>query len=189
MKENKHLCDSDKRMNNKNFYIAYYDGPIGKIMLASNGKELTGLWFEGQKYFGSTLAKEPIEKDLPIFEQTKRWLDLYFEGQVPNFLVPLCFETTPFRKRVWDILLTIPYGETRTYGQIAKKIARQKGIEQMSAQAIGNAVGHNPILLIVPCHRVIGSNESLTGYAGGIEKKAWLLAWEKTHSEQNINLE
>lgn len=181
MQTNKHLCDLDKTMN-KSSYIGYYEAPIGKIVLASNGKELTGLWFEGQKYFGSTLEKEQAQKDLPVFEQAKQWLDLYFEGQVPNIKVPLCFETTPFRKMVWDLLLTIPYGETITYGQIAEKIATQKGIEQMSAQAIGNAVGNNPISLIVPCHRVIGSDQSLTGYAGGLEKKAWLLEWEKEHS-------
>ena len=107
------------------------------------------------------------------------WLDIYFKGKAPDFTPPLCMETTSFRKAVWEIMLTIPYGKTMTYGEIADKIAKQKGLLKMSAQAVGGAVGHNSISLIIPCHRVFGSNGSLTGYAGGIDKKVQLLRLEK----------
>ena len=160
-------------------YTFHYDSPLGGITAASNGTALTGLWFDGQKYFGSTLPEQHQEKELPVFEQTERWLDLYFNGKMPDFTPPLSLETTPFRKAVWEILLTIPYGQTMTYGAIADKLARQRGFAKMSAQAVGGAVGHNSISLIVPCHRVVGTNGSLTGYAGGIEKKVKLLTLEK----------
>ncbi len=160
-------------------YTYHYQSPLGGITLSSNGAELTGLWFDGQKYFGDTLPKEYKEKALPIFEQTVRWLDIYFSGKTPDFTPPLCMLTTPFRKAVWEIMLTIPFGETMTYGEIADKIAKQKGISKMSAQAVGGAVGHNSISLIIPCHRVVGTNGSLTGYAGGIDKKVQLLKLEK----------
>ncbi len=160
-------------------FTHHYDSPLGGITMASNGEAVTGLWFDGQKYFASTLGKEHEEKMLPVFEQADRWLDLYFGGSEPDFLPPLSIKTTEFRKAVWEILLTIPYGETRTYKEIAQIVAGQKGLSQMSAQAVGGAVGHNPISLMIPCHRVIGSDGSLTGYAGGIEKKIWLLEMEK----------
>lgn len=160
-------------------YTYHYDSPLGGITLACNGTELTGLWFDGQKYFGDTLPENYEEKYLPIFEQTACWLDTYFSGTAPDFTPPLCMQTTPFRKAVWEIMLTIPFGKTMTYGEIANKIAIQKGIPSMSAQAVGGAVGHNSISLIIPCHRVVGSNGSLTGYAGGIDKKLQLLALEK----------
>ena len=160
-------------------YIQHYTSPIGGITVASNGDALTGLWFDGQKYFGDTLSDEREEKDLPVFEQTEHWLDLYFGGKVPDFTPPLCMHGTAFRRKVWEILLEIPYGQTITYGEIAGRIARERGIGRMSAQAVGGAVGHNPISLIIPCHRVIGSNGSLTGYAGGIDKKFELLQMEK----------
>ena len=160
-------------------YTYHYRSPLGGITLSSNGTELTGLWFDGQKYFGDTLPKECQEKALPVFEQTVRWLDTYFNGEVPDFTPPLCMETTPFRKAVWEIMLTIPFGKTMTYGEIAEKIAKQKGLSKMSAQAVGGAVGHNSISLIIPCHRVVGTNGSLTGYAGGIDKKIQLLTLEK----------
>lgn len=160
-------------------YISYYDSPLGGITVSSNGSEITGLWFDGQKYFGDTLPKDYEEKDLPIFEEAKRWLDMYFSGKAPDFTPPLKMDTTPFRKAVWEIMLTIPFGQTMTYGGIADRIAKQKGIAKMSAQAVGAAVGHNSISLIIPCHRVVGTNGSLTGYAGGIEKKAQLLTMEK----------
>lgn len=160
-------------------YIYYYDSPLGGITVSSNGSEITGLWFDGQKYFGDTLPKEYEEKDLPIFEEAKRWLNIYFSGEAPDFTPPLKIDTTPFRKAVWEIMLTIPFGQTMTYGGIADRIAKQKGIAKMSAQAVGGAVGHNAISLIIPCHRVVGSNGSLTGYAGGIEKKVQLLTMEK----------
>ncbi len=161
-------------------YIYHYDSPLGGITLSSNGKELTGLWFDGQKYFGDTLPKVYEKKYLPIFEQVTRWLDIYFSGKAPDFTPPLCMDTTPFRKTVWEIMLTIPFGKTMTYGEIAEQIAKQKGLRKMSAQAVGGAVGHNSISLIIPCHRVVGANGSLTGYAGGIDKKVQLLQLEKT---------
>lgn len=159
-------------------YVYHYQSPLGGITFASNGTELLGLWFDGQKYFADTLSKEYEEKQLPVFEQTVRWLDIYFSGKEPDFTPPLLMKTTPFRKSVWEIMLTIPFGKTMTYGEIADRIAKQKGIERMSAQAVGGAVGHNSISLIIPCHRVIGTNGSLTGYAGGIDKKAKLLEVE-----------
>ncbi len=147
--------------------------------MSSDGRSITGLWFDGQKYFGDTLSKECEDKLLPIFEETVRWLDIYFSGKAPDFTPPIKMETTPFRKAVWEILLEIPFGQTMTYGEIAGKIAKQKGLPKMSAQAVGGAVGHNAISLIIPCHRVVGTNGSLTGYSGGIEKKAQLLTLEK----------
>lgn len=160
-------------------YIYHYHSPLGGITLSSNGSELTGLWFDGQKYFGSTLPKNYQEQNLPVFEETCKWLDLYFGGKAPDFTPPLKMETTPFRKAVWEILLTIPFGQTITYGEIADRIAKQMGLAHMSAQAVGGAVGHNAVSLIIPCHRVVGTNGSLTGYAGGIEKKLYLLNLEK----------
>lgn len=159
-------------------YTYYYHSPLGEIILASDGKALTGLWFDEQKYFASTLSENHIQKNLPIFEQTAKWLDIYFNGKEPDFTPLLSMKTTPFRKTVWEIMLTIPFGQTMTYGEIANQIAKQKGLAKMSAQAVGGAVGHNPISLIIPCHRVIGANGSLTGYAGGIHKKAQLLTIE-----------
>lgn len=159
-------------------YTYHYHSPIGGITLACDGEALTGLWFDGQKYFADTLADDHEEQSLPIFDQTIKWLDLYFCGKVPEFTPALNMKTTPFRKSVWEILLTIPYGQTMTYGEIARIIAKQKGLSQMSAQAVGGAVGHNAISLIIPCHRVIGTNGSLTGYAGGIERKRYLLNLE-----------
>ena len=160
-------------------WVYHYPSPLGSITLASRGNALTGLWFDGQKYFGSTLPQHCREKSLPVFEQTVRWLDLYFSGKAPDFTPPLAMETTPFRRAVWEILLTIPYGKTMTYGQIADLIAARRGLPHISAQAVGGAVGHNAISLISPCHRVVGANGSLTGYAGGLEKKGWLLALER----------
>lgn len=159
-------------------YINYYSSPLGKITLASNGNELIGLWFEGQKYFGSTLNGEYKQKSLPVFEQTAKWLDVYFSGQNPNFTPPLYLSSTQFRNEVWKILFTIPYGKIMTYGEIAKLMAENRGVEKMSAQSVGCAVGHNPISIIVPCHRVIGTDGSLTGYAGGVDIKEKLLKFE-----------
>lgn len=160
-------------------YTSHYQSPIGNILLAADEIGLTGLWFEGQKYFALYLDKEHEEKELPIFKQTKRWLDVYFSGKEPDFSVPLHFTGTDFQNEVWEILYSIPYGTTMTYGEIAKQIAAKRGLKRMSAQAVGGAVGHNEISIIVPCHRVVGSNGSLTGYAGGIDKKIWLLTLEK----------
>ncbi len=160
-------------------YIYHYNSPLGGMTLASDGEALTGLWFDGQKYFGDTLGKEFTECSLPVFAETAKWLDIYFSGEVPDFTPPISLNTTPFRKEVCDIMLTIPFGQTMTYGEIANIIAKQRGIARMSAQAVGGAVGHNPISLIIPCHRVVGADGSLTGYAGGIERKTALLRLEK----------
>lgn len=160
-------------------YITKYDSPLGSITLASDGECLTGLWFDGQNHFGSTLADYYTEEDLPVFSKTKAWLDIYFSGRDPGFTPPIKLIGTDFRKDVWSMLLEIPYGETITYGEIADKLAKKKGLTHMSAQAVGNAVAHNPILLIVPCHRVIGKDGTMTGYAGGIDRKEKLIALEK----------
>ncbi|MCM1404516.1 MAG: methylated-DNA--[protein]-cysteine S-methyltransferase [Prevotella sp.] len=164
-------------MSQNCLHTDHYQSPLGGITLASNGQQLTGLWFDGQNFAGN-LPTQNQTKDLPIFTQTRKWLDLYFAGQAPNFTPPLSMDgIAPFRKRVWEIMLTIPFGQTTTYGRIAQQIAQETG-KQVSAQAVGGAVGHNPIALIIPCHRVIGANGSLTGYAGGIDKKQQLLALE-----------
>lgn len=159
--------------------IFHYHSPLGGITVSGNGNKITGLWFDGQKYFGDTLPKNYEEKNLPVFEETKKWLDIYFSGKAPDFTPPLEMQATPFRKAVCEIMLTIPFGQTMTYGEIANIIAAQRGIARMSAQAVGGAVGHNPISIIIPCHRVIGANGNLTGYGGGIEKKIQLLTLEK----------
>lgn len=162
-------------------YTYHYTSPLGNITLSSNGTALTGLWFDGQKYECATLSPLHEEKFLPIFQQTCDWLDLYFSGKIPEFTPLLSMKNaSPFRKAVWEILLSIPYGQTMTYGEIARIIASKKGTASMSAQAVGGAVGHNPISLIIPCHRVIGTNGSLTGYAGGLDRKLQLLHMEHT---------
>ena len=216
-------------------YTAHYDSPIGGITLASDGVALTGLWFEGQKHYAAKLDPQHREcDDMSVFAETKRWLDSYFSGQVPDFTPKLAMRATPFRQAIWEILLTIPYGKTVTYGEIARRFVEtfhetslqssslhnvslhgatsqdislqgaplqvtssQDALSQgsllqgmsiqgamlakknMSAQAVGGAVGHNPISLIIPCHRVIGANGSLTGYAGGVERKKYLLELER----------
>lgn len=159
-------------------YTQEYGSPLGPVTLASDGEALTGLWFAGQKYDRSTLSDENEQRDLPVFRETARWLDRYFAGDAPDSTPPLKLRGSPFRQAVWEILLTIPRGSVTTYGEIAAHIAAQRGLEHMSAQAVGGAVGHNPVSIIVPCHRVVGADGSLTGYAGGIERKAWLLALE-----------
>lgn len=159
-------------------YTATYRSPLGGITLSSDGEHLCGLWFDGGKYFAATLAAEHRPRELPVFEETRRWLDQYFQGGVPGFTPPLAPSGSPFRLAVWDILLQIPRGQIATYGELADALARAQGRERMSAQAVGGAVGHNPISLIIPCHRVVGRDGSLTGYAGGIAKKAALLALE-----------
>lgn len=148
--------------------------------MASDGANLIGLWFDGQKYFAATLTENPTENnDLPIFKAVVKWLDDYFDGKKPPvFALPLAPKGSGFRQAVWDILKNIPYGEVMTYGEIARKIATITGKPKMSAQAIGGAVGHNPVSIIIPCHRVVGANGSLTGYAGGIALKLALLEHE-----------
>ncbi len=159
-------------------YTCSYESPLGPMTLASDGAALTGLWFDGQKYFGAAPGSPQKEADLPVFEETRKWLDLYFSGRIPDFTPALNLGPEGFRREVWEILLTIPYGQTLTYGEIAKQIAGQRGLPRMSAQAVGGAVGHNPVSIIVPCHRVVGKNGSLTGYAGGLDRKEWLLKLE-----------
>ena len=160
-------------------YIHHYESPLGGITMASDGSSLIGLWFDGQKYFADTLGRDYLERKLPVFEMADKWLDIYFSGKEPDFLPPLSMKTTEFRKEVWKILLAIPYGETMTYGEIARKMAEKRGISRMSAQAVGGAVGRNAISLMIPCHRVVGSDGSLTGYAGGLCRKEKLLRLEK----------
>lgn len=150
------------------------------MTMASDGNCLTGLWFDGQKYDRDGLSAANREKMLPVFADACRWMDLYFSGKEPDFMLPLAMKTTAFRRMVWESLLTIPYGQTITYGQLARQIAARQGADRMSAQAVGGAVGHNPISIIIPCHRVVGANGSLTGYAGGIERKMKLLELERT---------
>ncbi len=159
-------------------YTCKYVSPLGSITIAGDEYGLTGLWFDGQKYFAATLPAEHEEQMLPIFRETSEWLDCYFNGRDPGFTPTLRPTGTPFRLEVWNILCRIPYGETVTYKEIAEEVAYAHGTESMSAQAVGGAVGHNPISIIIPCHRVVGRDGSLTGYAGGITRKTRLLALE-----------
>jgi len=159
-------------------YTTKYTSPLGEITLASDGEALTGLWFDGQKYYASKLDSEHEERNLPVFRQTAEWLDIYFSGKAPDFTPPLRFTGSEFQNDVWDILSGIPYGSTRSYGDIAGELSRRRGLSRMSAQAVGGAVAKNRISIIVPCHRVVGSNGSLTGYAGGISRKIELLKLE-----------
>ena len=162
-------------------YTAHYDSPLGGMTLASDGERLTGLWFDGQKYFAAGLEDESRERMLPVFRETFEWLDLYFSGREPDFRPAISLQATDFRKRIWEILLSISFGCTMTYGEIAAQIAVEKGVGKMSAQAVGGAVAHNPVSLIIPCHRVTGSRGELTGYAAGVEKKRWLLQHERAY--------
>ncbi|MFZ2028487.1 MAG: methylated-DNA--[protein]-cysteine S-methyltransferase [Lactococcus raffinolactis] len=162
------------------YEITKYASPIGMITLASDGQNVIGLWLEGQKYHGETLFEEWVENDrLPVFELAKQWLDQYFAGETPAIAdLPLAPIGSEFRQAVWKILEEIPYGQVVTYGQIAEKMALDMGRSTMSSQAVGGAVGHNPISIIIPCHRVVGSDGSLTGYAGGLPNKIKLLTLE-----------
>lgn len=166
------------------FYSTSYSSPVGMLKLAANDKGLAGLWIENQKYFGDTVTGEMVENaDFALLKSTKDWLDRYFAGKNPAISeIPLAPTGGTFRQAVWKILCQIPYGEVITYGSIASQLAGQTNKPSMSAQAVGGAVGHNPISIIIPCHRVIGTNGSLTGYSGGIEKKIWLL----THEGANL---
>lgn len=161
-------------------FIQHYDSPLGGILLAADETGLTGLWFDGQKFFARDLPAERVEQNTPALSEVKRWLDIYFTGKEPDFMPPLHPIGSAFRRSVWDILLRIPYGQTTTYGEIARQLAEKQGRPRIAAQAVGGAVGHNKISIIIPCHRVVGTNGSLTGYAGGIDKKVKLLEWEHT---------
>ena len=158
-------------------YTAHYTSPLDGITLASDGMALTGLYFDGERDFPDLSAAH--KKDLPVFGEVMRWLDLYFAGKEPDFMPPLAPVGTTFQQAVWEILRTIPYGGTMTYGAIAKRLEKVTG-KRMSAQAVGGAVGRNPISILIPCHRVIGADGSLTGYAGGLDKKEYLLGLEGT---------
>ena len=158
-------------------YTSHYTSPLGGMTLVSDGTALVGLYFDGQKYAAEGLDATRTQKNLPIFEEARRWLDVYFSGRKPDFTPPTAPAGTAFQQSVWEILRTIPYGETTTYGAIARRIEQNTG-RRMSAQAVGGAVGRNPISILIPCHRVVGTNGSLTGYAGGIDKKERLLQWE-----------
>lgn len=153
-------------------YVTYYESPLGTIKMISDGEYLIELSFD-KKY-----SKDCIKKDLKVFNQTRKWLDIYFSGDIPDFKPKYKLEGTDFRKQVWNYIEKIKYGKSVTYKEIADKIAKKKGIDKMSAQAVGNAVGHNPICLIVPCHRVIGTDGSLVGYAAGLDRKRKLLDLE-----------
>ena len=155
-------------------YVHRYASPLGGVTLASDGESLIGLWFDGQKYFASTLDKEHEERSLPVFEDADRWLKCYFSGQNPDFTPALNLRGTGFCKAVWEALRKIPYGKTVTYGDIT----RQLGLPPVYARAVGSAAGRNPISIIIPCHRVIGADGSLTGYAGGLDRKTKLLTLE-----------
>lgn len=160
-------------------YTSEYISPMGGILLAADEIGIRGLWFEGQRFFARGLPEERTKEETPAIAEAKRWLDIYFTGKDPGFLPPLHPVGSAFRQEVWGILLQIPYGKTVTYGNIAKRLAEKTGAEGMSAQAVGGAVGHNEISIIIPCHRVVGTNGSLTGYAGGIDKKVKLLESER----------
>ena len=164
-------------------YTTAYQSPLGEILLAADEIGLTGLWFEGEKFYAEGLDPVNEEKDIPVFDDVKRWLDNYFSGQEPDFIPPLHMFGSDFRQCVWTILREIPYGETTTYGALARRIAAERGLERISAQAVGGAVGHNEISIIVPCHRVVGADGSLTGYAGGIQRKVELLTLEGVDME------
>ena len=159
-------------------YISHYASPLGGMLLAADDMGLTGLWFEGQKHFARRLDGAHEEREIPLFDEVKRWLDQYFSGSKPDFTPPLHLTGTAFERDVWEILCAIPYGETTTYGEIAAQLAKRRALAHMSAQAVGGAVGRNPVSIIVPCHRVLGADGSLTGYAGGLARKRRLLTLE-----------
>lgn len=164
-------------------YTSTYQSPLGGILLAGDAIGLTGLWFDGGKYYAAGLSAEHEAKELPLFGTAKRWLDIYFGGKEPDFMPPLHLTGSDFQLAVWELLRKIPHGETTTYGEIAGILAKQKGLAHMSAQAVGGAVGRNPISVMIPCHRVIAADGSLTGYAGGIERKSDLLALEGVNTD------
>ena len=161
-------------------YSMQYDSPLGRLLLTCREDGLTGIRFE---------EAGPEQKDHPVLRQTAAWLDSYFRGDAPVAEIPLAPEGTPFQKQVWKLLLTIPYGQTRSYGEISRELAAVSGKKKMSAQAVGQAVGKNPISILIPCHRVVGAKGQLTGYAGGMERKIQLLHLEGRQIENNIVLQ
>lgn len=155
-----------------------YDSPMGGILLAADEIGLTGVWFDGQKYFARGLPKERTERNTPVLSAAKCWLDVYFTGREPDFMPPLNPIGSEFQRAVWELLLQIPYGQTTTYGALAQELAKRQELAHMSAQAVGGAVGRNKISILIPCHRVVGTGGRLTGYAGGVDRKAGLLELE-----------
>lgn len=155
-----------------------YNSPMGGILLAADEIGLTGVWFDGQKYFARGLPNERAEQNTPVLSAARHWLDVYFTGREPDFMPPLNPVGSGFQRAVWELLLQIPYGQTTTYGALAQKLAQQQGLAHMSAQAVGGAVGRNKISILIPCHRVVGTGGRLTGYAGGVDRKAGLLELE-----------
>ncbi len=166
-----------ERTDKMETYIMHYTSPLGEMLAAADGQGLTGLWFTAQKYFAAKLGEDVEEKETPVLRKTRRWLDVYFRGEEPDFQPDIHFTGTVFQLMVWEILRDIPYGQTTTYGRIAQQIAEITG-KKTAGQAVGGAVGHNPISIIVPCHRVVGTDGNLTGYAGGLDKKIKLLTLE-----------
>lgn len=164
-------------------YITTYQSPLGEILLAADETGLTGLWFEGEKYYALNLDLDHKERETRLLSDAKSWLTIYFSGKEPDFMPPMHMLGTAFQKTVWEILRTIPYGETTTYGKIAEQVAKKRGLKRMSSQAVGNAVGRNELSIFIPCHRVVGTNGSLTGYAGGIDKKIALLQLENAYND------
>ena len=166
--------------------LVRYNSPLGGITVASCGETICGLWFEGQRHFGETLDLERAVVEpqnfssLPsVLHDTLRWLDTYFDGGIPDFTPHIILRGSEFRQMTWRLLQTIPYGQTMTYGEIARRLMEEQGLPNISARAVGGAVGHNPISLIVPCHRIVGADGTLTGYAAGLERKRWLLERER----------
>ena len=166
-------------------YRSKYLSPIGKILLTADNAGLTGLWFETGKPFGPKTSPEYVAAEIPLFIEVKRWLDLYFSGQEPNFMPQMHVEGSPFQKIVWEMLQRIPYGTTVTYGALAEEAAGRLGRKKISARAIGGAVGRNKIAILIPCHRVVGSRGCLTGYSGGLDKKIYLLTLEGADIKSN----
>lgn len=165
--------------NEKALYKMYYNSPVGRLLLVSDNESLIGLWIEGQKFYLYGITEVLVQKDTEILKKTKLWLDKYFSGEKKSpFDLSISPRGSNFRQVVWNILCKIPYGKTITYGEIAKIVANKMGRQSMSSQAIGNAIGHNPISIIIPCHRVIGKDGNLTGYAGGLDRKIQLLRLE-----------
>ncbi|EER68134.1 methylated-DNA--[protein]-cysteine S-methyltransferase [Gemella haemolysans] len=164
-------------------YYCTYKSKIGLLYLISDGESLIGCYLEGQKYFPNNIDNYYLNEELSILAKSKDWLEKYFNGENPSIdEIPLNYIGTEFRKKVWEVLKDISYGELVTYKHIAEKIAKAKGLETMSAQAVGGAVGHNPLLIFIPCHRVIGVDGSLTGYAAGLENKRFLLNLESDNN-------
>jgi methylated-DNA-[protein]-cysteine S-methyltransferase len=159
-------------------YVHEIKSPVGMLTIASDGSNVSGLWIEGQKYFEKTLEKNVLKQNLPVFKDVQRWLDIYFSGKEPDFMPPLMPQGTPFQKAIWNLLGKIAYGRTANYGEIARQYETKNKGRHTSARAVGGAVGHNPISILIPCHRVIGKNGALTGYAGGINIKHKLLQIE-----------